>query len=213
DPGYAQWEATRNGTHMSFHSEDFVAEVFPGLLTVNLLRAVGLPQVYPAARWGSGGEAMYTGADIDPYVTVRLDDGGLISTTQTSAVRPHSRTPMWGELFLMHVHDPDTARLELSLYDRDVFRSDDLIAFSTVDLKELMPNMGPTQDDSWTGWIDMDMAIPPAGDDASERSEGNNKSGGGGLSDLMLAVAVGGEQHWEGRVRVQLDLRFSPMRR
>ncbi|CAM9682943.1 unnamed protein product [Ectocarpus sp. 6 AP-2014] len=210
EPGKVAWEVP-GPSSVRFKEGAFVSKVFPGLLTVSLLAAEGLPIVLEPV----GGDAGKREREINPSVSMVLADEDMRSGTLTSVKRPLPGGRCWGELFSMHVHDPGTSVLEVGLWDKGeegaiplsvtgVFRGDggkELVGTARVPLCKLLKGMSKGRDDAWTGWVEIDP-IAPDDEDEDDVIKTNADADRVGGSDRPLAAA-----------RLHLDIRFAPMER
>ncbi|CAB1113920.1 unnamed protein product [Ectocarpus sp. CCAP 1310/34] len=211
DPGKVAWEVP-GPSSVRFKEGAFVSKVFPGLLTVSLLAAEGLPIVLEPV----GGDAGKREREINPSVSMVLADEDMRSGTLTSVKRPLPGGRCWGELFSMHVHDPETSVLEVGLWDKGeegaiplsmtgVFRGDggkELVGTARVPLCKVLKGMSKGRDDAWTGWVEIDPIPLPEDEDEDDDKKTHPDADGVGGGGRPMAAA-----------RLHVDLRFAPMER
>ncbi|CAN0517261.1 unnamed protein product, partial [Ectocarpus sp. 12 AP-2014] len=163
-----------------------------------------------------GGDAGKREREINPSVSMVLADEDMRSGTLTSVKRPLPGGRCWGELFSMHVHDPDTSVLEVGLWDKGeegaiplsvtgVFRGDggkELVGTARVPLCKVLTGMSKGRDDAWTGWVEIDPIPLPEDEDEDDPKKTHPDADGVGGGGRPMAAA-----------RLHLDIRFAPMER
>ncbi|CAM9555140.1 unnamed protein product [Pylaiella littoralis] len=236
DPGKVAWEVP-GPNNVLFLDGKLVSMAFPGLLTVSLLAVEGLPEAVEP----NGGDDGNRKREINPSVAMVLADKDMRSETMKSTKRPLPGSRCWGELFSVHVHDPETSVLEVGLWDSGedgsnplsmsgVFKGEqELVGNARVPLSKILKKMSRSRDDVWTGWIELDPVQPPQEkrrqqqQHSSGESDHFNDAAATAASASAVAAAAAGTgggrdrdgdaRDGSGPARLHLDLRFVPMER
>ncbi|KAI8337797.1 phosphatidylserine decarboxylase-domain-containing protein [Blakeslea trispora] len=129
----------KRGIEGKFH-QDVVGVTF-----LEICHAKDLPPERNLAR---------TGFDMDPFVVVSFGK----STFRTSAVR-HNLNPVWNEKLFFHVrHNEANYHLKFTVYDREKFSGNDLVAWCQIPIGNIF-NQAETKLNNDSDLIEQDMDL------------------------------------------------------
>ncbi len=103
--------------------------VFNGTIAVKVCEAVDLELTEHMKRFG-----LQAGQQIDPYVTVTVDEQSLGKTT----VKQKTFSPVWNERFESKVQNGEN--VTLTVYHNSVIGADAFVANNTITMEELLQN-------------------------------------------------------------------------
>lgn len=125
-----------DGTSVIFTSSEFIRKAFSAVALVTVIRAKLTGNIQEEML-----DAIATGSSIDPYVKVAvLEATGStrVLDSATTRVKMNENNPVYQETFLLYVASPETANLSFTVYDRDVFSSDDWVGEGSVSIAECL---------------------------------------------------------------------------
>lgn len=103
--------------------------VFNGTIAVKVCEAVDLELTEHMKRFG-----LQAGQQIDPYVTVTVDEQSLGKTT----VKQKTFSPIWNERFESKVQNGEN--MVLTVYHNSVIGADAFVANNSITMEELLQN-------------------------------------------------------------------------
>lgn len=176
-PASARWEVGEDGCDVALLSEDFVPNVYKGVLSVTLVAAEGLRQESEL------GESLLTGSASDPYVLFNVVEdpsksilrlsgfgqGALNEERQGDSVDVRRTSTQWrggggffdgqervtwgdgeGEAVQLYIRNPETARLGIRVMDENVAKADELLGANEIELKDYI-----SSGRAWNGTISL----------------------------------------------------------
>jgi hypothetical protein len=158
DPSGSRWLRLPDGTDLGFQSDDLVRNNFRSLLLIHILQARNLPE-----ERGGLIEKALSGSSCDPYVITAVNNSWGADIAITKAKNANSN-PDFFQRFFLYVEDPETAVLELTVKDKNLFKGDDVIGHCRVPLTQLLEESKdedvPEQEGvmEWAGTLQIESA-------------------------------------------------------
>jgi hypothetical protein len=142
EPGVGKVAKGEDQTVITFTSSAFIWQVFEGVIFVTL-RAAQIKEGWQSQQQIL--EKVATGGLPDPYVNLAVLDSEVpamtvwdrVIDTAQSSTKQNTFTPEWRENYFLYVRNRTGAVLNVSVLDKNIFSSDELLGAAKVSVVEL----------------------------------------------------------------------------
>ena len=132
-----------DGTAVTFLSTEYLKQTFKGALLITLERGKLLDEV----KEGELIERLISGEFPDPYAEITINESKLHSSSASyterilevfrSTAKVNTREPIWKENNVFYfINNPENAVLNVTIYDKDYLKSDDVIGTGVWNISE-----------------------------------------------------------------------------
>merc|ERR1711871_1607918 len=111
-----------DATSITFHSTEIIKRLSRGVVLGKIFRgqSSNVEETQLAER-------LLTGGNIDPYLTLWLDEstanaGSRVLDSITSSMKQNTAKPEWNETFTLYAKDPYSTVLKVVVKDKDLLR-------------------------------------------------------------------------------------------
>lgn len=138
DPSISKQSIGLDATSITFHSTEIIKRLSRGVVLGKIFRGQ-----FSNVEETQLAERLLTGGNIDPYLTLWLDEsttnaGSRVLDSITSSMKQNTAKPEWNETFTLYAKDPYSTVLKVVVKDKDLLREDDVLGCGKFNLGNLL---------------------------------------------------------------------------